>query len=183
MPPSYQHTALQHSVYLLRDSGGRSRLAAVLDRQEYLHQTLAIVPLILVGGGGEAVYAADKKDTPAPAPAPVWTEPEVTEKGFMDISIGGEPIGRLVIAVSCSSTYETFKNHDFHMISTRNESDCSYRPVINWSLALLRWDGTCGEARKAFLHPFLRHLLASSIRFHEPATLTDRVLPAHRSTL
>lgn len=29
----------------------------------------------------------------------VWTEPEVTNKAYMDVSIGGTPAGRLVISV------------------------------------------------------------------------------------
>lgn len=64
-----------------------------LDRRVFLAQTAAVVPLLLLG---TKPARADKAETPPM----VWTEPKVTRKGYIDMSIGGEPVGRLVIAVS-----------------------------------------------------------------------------------
>ena len=65
---------------------------------------MAVILTPLVAGAGGALadneivekFVAEKN---AEATVAGWVEPEVTQRAFMDISIGGKPAGRLVIAV------------------------------------------------------------------------------------
>lgn len=66
----------------------------------------AAVPLLVVGGAGQQAAVADNEvieKMVAEKIAAGWQEPEVTQKAFMDISIGDKPAGRLVINVSVQS--------------------------------------------------------------------------------
>lgn len=73
-------------------------------RQAFLRRAVAAaVPLFVVGGTGQRAALADNEiieKMVAEKAAAGWQEPEVTQKAFMDISIGDQPAGRLVINVS-----------------------------------------------------------------------------------
>lgn len=73
-------------------------------RQAFLQKAVAAaVPLLVIGGTGQRAALADNEiieKMVAEKVAAGWQEPEVTQKAFMDISIGDQPAGRLVINVS-----------------------------------------------------------------------------------
>lgn len=70
-----------------------------LGRRAFIQGAVASVPLI--AGASQAL--ADNEvieQMVAEKRAARWVEPEVTQRGYMDITIGDKPAGRLVIAVS-----------------------------------------------------------------------------------
>lgn len=75
-----------------------------LGRKSFIQGVVASVPLALIpliAGPGKALASNEEVEKfVASKNSQGWVEPEVTEKGFMDISIGGKPVGRLVISVS-----------------------------------------------------------------------------------
>lgn len=76
-----------------------------LERRSFLQGSTALISASLVAGPGCALAdneAVEKFVAEKNAEAAGWVEPEVTRRAFMDISIGGKPAGRLVIAVSSS---------------------------------------------------------------------------------
>lgn len=76
-------------------------------RQAFLQGAVAAAaPLLIVGGSGQQPALADNEIIEkmiADKIAAGWQEPEVTQRAFMDISIGDKPAGRLVINVSAAS--------------------------------------------------------------------------------
>lgn len=71
-----------------------------LSRRDFLNGAVAAVPLLLVGASQAMADNEIIEKMVAEKVAAGWQEPEVTQKAFMDISIGDQPAGRLVIYVS-----------------------------------------------------------------------------------
>ncbi|CAM9716254.1 unnamed protein product [Ectocarpus sp. 12 AP-2014] len=96
-----------------------------LSRQAFLGGAAAAIPLVV--GVGRAV--ADNEiieKMVADKIAAGWQEPEVTQRAFMDITIGGSPSGRLVINLYGKVVPDTVKNF-VALITGKNAAGVSYQ--------------------------------------------------------
>eukprot|EP00904_Undaria_pinnatifida_P006221 jgi/Undpi1/2729/HiC_scaffold_14.g06107.m1 len=96
-----------------------------LGRRAFIQGAAASIPLI--AGASQALadneiieqMVADKR-------AEGWVEPEVTQRAYMDITIGDKPAGRLVIALYGNVVPNTVKNF-VSLLTGKNEAGVSYR--------------------------------------------------------
>lgn len=112
---------------------GQARPASTpLGRRAFIQGAVASVPLV---AGASRVLADNEvvEKFVADKIAAGWVEPEVTQRAFMDISIGGKPAGRLVIAVSegfCWVNHPFFELYGFFgycgggCVCTRTSAPC-----------------------------------------------------------
>lgn len=102
-------------------------------RQAFLRGVVAAAaPLFVVGVSGQQAALADNEiieKMVADKIAAGWQEPEVTQKAFMDISIGGQPAGRLVINVSIRCGLRTRPR-------TMRKRAVFSNPFLSWLLLL-----------------------------------------------
>eukprot|EP00752_Nemacystus_decipiens_P012395 g10982.t1 len=103
---------------------------AYFSRQAFLQGAVAAaVPLLIVGGTDPRTALADNEiieKMVAEKIAAGWQEPEVTQKAFMDISIGDQPAGRLVINLYGNVVPNTVKNF-VALLTGKNDPGVSYQ--------------------------------------------------------
>eukprot|EP00903_Cladosiphon_okamuranus_P015067 g13939.t1 len=101
-----------------------------LSRQAFLRGVMAAAaPLLVAGVSGQQVALADNEiieKMVAEKIAAGWQEPEVTQKAFMDISIGDQPAGRLVINLYGKVVPNTVKNF-VALLTGKNDPGVSYQ--------------------------------------------------------
>lgn len=100
-----------------------------LTRRAFVNGAVAAVPLLV--GASQAIAENEIiEKMVAQKVAAGWQEPEVTQKAFMDISIGDKPAGRLVINVSeRTHTYLLNRRLRCFVQSTRHGCEAGYHTV------------------------------------------------------
>ncbi|CAM9523759.1 unnamed protein product [Ectocarpus fasciculatus] len=96
-----------------------------LSRQAFLGGAAAAIPLVVGVGRAVADNEVIEKMV-ADKIASGWQEPEVTQRAFMDITIGDSPSGRLVINLYGKVVPNTVKNF-VALITGKNAAGVSYQ--------------------------------------------------------